>query len=378
MIIKAFLRWAETATASDRAKAATALAKAFLRSPPTDEQHRAAVHAMIHLLDDPSALVRQALAETLAPSPMAPRAVILALSEDQPDVACHVLTFSPVLTDADLVDLCGRGSAMARGLIAARPNLSRSVAAAIAEVGDIGEILILLENSSAHVSRYSLKRLAERFGREASVRNLLLAREALPAEARDLLIGHVSALLAQSGLVRSTMSPSRIAHVTREASELAALTLAKETQSEDLPLLVEHLAASERLTPAFLMHALCSGRIEFFAAAMTYLTGLEERRVRSLMATARHHAVRALYESAGLERAICEVFAEATLLWRDLSHRGGQMGGESICSALMQKFKRNPDRMSAVDELLDLVESLQLSEERQLARSFASEAAIAA
>lgn len=378
MIIKAFLRWAETATVSDRAKAAAALAKAFLRCPPTDEQHRAAVHAMIHLLDDPSALVRQALAETLASSPMAPRAVILALSEDQPDVACHVLTFSPVLTDADLVDLCGRGSAMARGLIAARPNLSRGVAAAIAEVGDLGEILILLENPSAHVSRYSLKRLAERFGREACVRNLLLANEALPAEARDLLVGHVSALLAQSGLVRSTMSPSRIAHVTREASDLAALTLAAEAGSDDLPLLVEHLAASERLTPAFLMHALCSGRIEFFAAAMTYLTGLEERRVRSLMATARHHAVRALYESAGLERTICEVFAEATLLWRDLSHRTGQAGAESICSALMHRFKRNPERATAVDELLDLVESLQHSEERQLARSFANAAALAA
>lgn len=378
MIIKAFLRWTETATASDRAKAARALAKAFLRSPPTDAQHRAAVHAMIHLLDDPSALVREALAEVLASSSMAPRAVILALSEDQPDVACHVLTFSPVLTDADLVDLCGRGSAMTRGLIAARPNLSRTVAAAIAEVGDLGEVLILLDNPSAHVSRYSLRRLAERFGREASVRNLLLAHEALPAEARDLLIGHVSAILAQSDLVRSTMSPSRIAHVTREASDLAALTLAATTAGEDLPLLVEHLARAQRLTPAFLMHALCSGRIEFFAAAMTYLTGLEERRVRSLMATARHHAVRALYESAGLDRDICTVFAEATLLWRDLSHRSGKQGDDSICAALIQKFQRNPHRQTAIDDLLDLVESLQHGEERQMARSFASEAALAA
>ncbi|WP_165219631.1 DUF2336 domain-containing protein [Affinirhizobium pseudoryzae] len=378
MIIKAFLRWTETATAGDRAKAAGALAKAFLRCPPTDEQHRAAVHAMIHLLDDPSALVRKALAETLATSPKAPRSVILALSEDQPDVACHVLTFSPILTDTDLVDLCGRGGAMTRGLIAARPNLSRSVAAALAEVGDLGEILILLENPTAHVSRYSLRRLSERFGRETSVRNRLLANDTLPAEARDRLVGHVSALLAQSGLVRSTMSPSRIAHVTREASDLAALMLAADAEREDLPLLVEHLAVSNRLTPAFLMHALCSGRIEFFAAAMTYLTGLEERRVRSLMATARHNAVRALYESAGLDRAICDVFAEATLLWRNLSHRTSQTGGESICAALMQKFSRNPDQPTAIDELLDLVESLQLSEERQIARTFASEAALAA
>ncbi|MCO5733822.1 DUF2336 domain-containing protein [Rhizobium sp. SSA_523] len=375
MIIKAFLRWTETANASDRAKAAGALARAYLKTIGcATDQRKHAVHAMMHLLDDPSAKVRQALAQALAPSVHAPRSVIMGLAGDQPDVACHVLMFSPVVTDSDLVDLCGRGNAMTRGLIAARPGLSRMAAAAIAEVGDLGEILILLENEAADISRYSLKRLAERFGAEASVRNQLLVRTELPPEARHLLIGHVSSLLAASPLVQSTLSPTRIAHVTREASDLAALSLAGTAASRDLPKLVEQLAADGRLTAAFLMHALCSGKIEFFAAAIAYLTGLDERRVRGLMATSRRHAVRALYESAGLNRPIAEVFAEATLLWREISHRSGVAESDSICLSLILRFKDRQDD-SSVAELLDLVESLQHSEERQLARSFADRAA---
>ena len=66
------------------------------------------------LLDDPSPLVRRALAEALAGSARCAAAVIHALVNDQPDIAALVLERSPLLVDSDLVDTVaggGRGSA---------------------------------------------------------------------------------------------------------------------------------------------------------------------------------------------------------------------------------------------------------------------------
>ena len=377
MIIQAFLRWAETAGAADRAKAARALAKAYFRLRPDDPQKQAALHAMIHLLDDPSSAVRFALSESLAEEPSAPRAVVLALAEDQPDIACPVITFSPVLTDMDLVDIAGRGSSMTRGLIAARPELGRGVAAAIAEIGDTAEAVILLENDSADLSRYVLKRLAERHARSCEVRNLLLDREDLPAEARDVLVREISRALAGSLLVQATLSAPRIAYLTEEAATLATLRLVGNALSNEIPLLVQTMREDGRLTSAFLMHALCSGRIEFFAAAMTDLSGLDDRRVRSIMATGRKHAIRALYESCGLSREISEVFVEATMLWCE-KLREVQGGGEGIFDALIERYPRTVDTYTTINELLDIVESLQRQEYRDMARAYAEQTAYAA
>src|SRR5437773_1507971 len=87
MIVRHFLQWVRTAEAVERAEATSALARAFLYSDLTPDDRIAAEGAMIMLLDDPSPLVRQALAEVLAFSPDAPGAIVHALVNDQPDIA---------------------------------------------------------------------------------------------------------------------------------------------------------------------------------------------------------------------------------------------------------------------------------------------------
>ncbi|WP_105382297.1 DUF2336 domain-containing protein [Neorhizobium alkalisoli] len=375
MIVQAFLRWAETAKAADRAKAANALGRAYLRSTLAQEHHRAAALAMTHLLDDPSPLVRLALAEALADSIEAPRAIMLSLAEDQPEIACTVIARSPVLAEGDLVDLIGRGDSLTRGMIAARRALSRGAAAAIAEIGSENEVTILLENETASVTRISLRRIAERFGHHSDIRNLLLDRDGLPADARHMLVNQISAALANSGLMRAVLGPARIDQVTREAGEVAAVTIAGFVPTEEIPGLVEHLRAAACLTPAFLIHALCSGKVDFFAGAMVALSGLEDRRVRAILATGRMHAVRALFEASGLQRDIAVVFVEAVLLWRDAAATGAP---NSISALLLNKFQRVDMLLSPVAELLGMIEKLHHLEMRLDARSYASEIALAA
>lgn len=374
MIVQAFLRWTATARASERAKAAGALGRAYLSATLGREEQHAAALAMTYLLDDPSPRVRLALAEALAGSPEAPRAIILALAEDQPEISCTVISCSPVITETDLIALAGRGDRLIRGFIAARPQLSRGAAAAIVEIGEENDVTILLENESAVIGRPTLRRIAERFGQSADIRRLLLDRD-LPADVRHLLVHHVTAALSGSSLVRATMAAKRIEHVGREAGNAAAVVIAGGVPHEEIPDLVEHLRGAGRLTPAFLIHALCAGKIDFFAGAIANLSGLEDRRVRAILATGRMHAVRALLESAGLGRDIAVVFVDAVFLRRQ--EEAAETPG-SVSALLLERFRRPGMPASPVSELLDMVEKLQRAEMRSTARSYADDAYLAA
>lgn len=375
MIVQAFLRWAETARTGDRARAARALASAFIQSDLGPEEHRAALMAMTYLLDDPSPKVRLALAEALASSNEAPRAIIMSLAEDQPEIACTVIACSPVLRDADLVELAGRGSSLTRSLVAARPALGYSAAAAVAEVGDGSEIVLLLENETASISRISLRRMAERFGHLADVRHLLLERGNLPAVARHMLVAHVAAALAGSDLVTRTIGAKRIDVVTRESGDEAVVAIAGSIAQDEIPVLVEHLRTSGRLTPALLIHALCSGKVDFFASAIVSLVNLEERRVRAILATGRVHAVRALFEAAGIGRDIVAVFVEAVFLWR----RAAAGSGIDTCYfTLLEQFEGSRGDGGAIGQLLDMVDLLHRGEMRRNARSYAADVSLVA
>src|SRR5262249_37131822 len=161
---------------------------ALLFSDLSRDDRIAAEGALVMLLDDPSPLVRGAMAGALASSPDAPPAVILALASDQPDIAAIVLERSPLLLDADLVDCVGAGAPAAQAAVARRPALPRSVAAAIAEVGSAEACLTLIENDSADIAPFSLDRIVERHGHLAAVREAMLACDDLPLHTRQALL----------------------------------------------------------------------------------------------------------------------------------------------------------------------------------------------
>ena len=164
MIVRHFLRWIQTASAGDRADATAALARAYLHSDLTVDDRAAAEAAMMTLLDDPSPLVRRALADTLAPSADAPHAVLVGLLQDQPEIAALVARHSPILLDAELVDLIGGGEPLVQYAVAQREDLPAPVAAAIAEVGCLEACLALVALGFAEVPAFSIDRIVERFG----------------------------------------------------------------------------------------------------------------------------------------------------------------------------------------------------------------------
>lgn len=371
MIIQAFLRWVETAKTGDRVRAASALGQAYVTAQMNTLDHHAAEMAMTFLLDDPSPKVRLALAEAVADCGRVPRAIILSLAEDQPETAYAVISRSPVLNDMDLVDLAARGTAETRAVIAARQAMSRPVAAAIAEIGGEEEVLILLENEQARFSCRTLKRLSDRLGHLWSIRNRLLEREDLPADARHALVEKVGAALSSFGLVQAAIGGRRVERITREACDRAAVDMAGAVRADQLPPLVEHLRATGRLTPAFLLHVLCSGKIDFFAAAIVNLSGVTDKRVRSILSDGRVHAIRALFESTGLAGDVSTLFTEAMMIWRKESRSGSPGAAASISSVLLSKLRGKKQASEGSGGLADIIEKLTIAEQRQTARDYA-------
>jgi uncharacterized protein (DUF2336 family) len=272
-----------------------------------------------------------------------------------------------VLTDSDLVDLAASGSDVTRSLIAHRPALSRAVCAALVEVGSIFDVLTTLGNDGARITRRSLKRVCERFGDDVEVRALLLDRTDLPSAARHALVEKVGTALAGDGLVRAAVGARRVEQVTREACAIATIGLAADVEGDEIGDLVEHLRVNGRLTPVFLMQALCAGRIEFFAAAIVNLSGEGERRVRSILADGREAAVRALFEAAGLGGDISALFADAVLLWRKEAKCGADRS--TVAARLAARNRQAGEGASRT--LIETVEGLAIAEQRRFARSYA-------
>ncbi|MEI8146355.1 MAG: DUF2336 domain-containing protein, partial [Alphaproteobacteria bacterium] len=170
MIVRHFLRFIQTASAGERAEAVSALTRAYLHSDMSGDFREAAEAAMMMLLDDPSPVVRRALAEGLASSEDAPVAIVVALLQDQSEIAALIARHSPHLFDAELVDLVGGGDPLIQFAIAERSDVPVSVAAAIAEVGCLEACQTLLVRHDVTVAGFSLARIVDRHGHDALVR----------------------------------------------------------------------------------------------------------------------------------------------------------------------------------------------------------------
>lgn len=370
MIVRKYLQWSENAGARERAKAASALARAFVCSELTSEDKRAAEAAMSLLLDDPSPKVRLALAEALATSSKAPRSVIHGLAQDQLEVAGLIVCCSPVLSDSDLVDLAADSPIGVRRAIAMRNNLTPAVCAALAEVGGKLVVVEMLDNHTALIAEVTLRRIMERYGETAEIRARLLDRLDLPCDVRHGLIEEVGRALAGSSFVAGVVGRNRIQKVTGDACQYATLQLAGTISGDEMPPLVEHLRIGGKLTPAFLMHTLCVGNIDFFAAAISSVSGIDQHRVRGLLVDGKRNAIQALYRSGGIDSATCEVFVCATLLWRRATQTDGVPSALKITEELIVRYGSSTSD-NAIADLLTLVEKLNLNFRRQAAKDYA-------
>ncbi len=372
MIVRQFLQWIRNAAPGERAEATSALARAYLYSDLSADDRAAAEGAMIMLLDDSSPLVRRALADVFAASESAPRVIVHALANDQPEIAISILALSPLMSDADLVDLVATAQPAAQAAIASRAALDRSVAAALAEVGAAQACLALLENHGADVPSFSLDRLVERFGHLAPIREALLARDDLAMATRQAVLSKLSQTLAGFVAARQWLGPEHAEYATREACEKATVALAADTPYEEVGELIAHLRTSGQLTAGMMLRALLSGNVVVFEEALAELSGLPIDRVIGYIHDKTIAAFRALYDKAGLPATAYPAFRAAILAMRE-----GVLIGEPVGAARLKR--RMVERVLGVcaddggpasASLLALLRRFAVEAAREEARSF--------
>ena len=244
-IVRRFLAWAQSADEEARAQGASTLARAYLYSDLGPSVRAEAAVAMSALTADPSVLVRRTLGEALCRAHDAPRMVILALAADEPEAAAAVLQYSPVLTEADLVECVAAGDGTVQTTLARRPNLPPRATAALAETGRLDVILALIGNLETNLPTDLLHAVLTRFNDDASVRDALLERASLPAALR----ARIAVAAAKDLAVEASqwMAPARAERLAREARDQAISAIASSCHSEERPELARALRVSGAL-----------------------------------------------------------------------------------------------------------------------------------
>jgi uncharacterized protein (DUF2336 family) len=371
MIVRQFISRIRTASAGERAEATRSLARAWLISDLTQDDRAAAEGALLMLLDDASPLVRQAMAEVFARSAEAPAAIVQALSLDQTSVALPVLEHSPLLIDADLVDIVATGSCEIQCAIARRTNLPASVCAAIAEVGGAAAALELIENAHAELAPFSWDRIVERHGHLAAIRESMLVLEDLPAATRAALVAKLSETLAQFVVARNWLSADRAVRIATEARDRSTVNIAAGSRGQDMSGLVRHLRATGQLTAGLILRALLSGNIELLDHALSELSGLPLARVSALLHDRGGASLYALLKRAGLADSTFAAFRVALEACHEIGYVDTPGGAARLRRRMVERVLTHCETdHHAAEPLLILLRRFATESAREEARTF--------
>lgn len=374
MIVRQFINWIRTAPAGERAEATRALARAWLISDLSTDDRIAAEGALLMQLDDPSPLVRQAMAEAFARSPDAPAAIVRALSADQPTVALPVLELSPLLIDADLVDIVATGNDDVQCAVARRTALPVSVCAAIAEVGCAAAALELIENPHAELAPFSWHRIVERHGHLAAIREAMLVLDDLPSATRAALVAKLSETLAQFVVARNWLSADRAERIATEARDRSTMNIAARSRGEDMAGLVHHLRVTGQLTAGLILRALLSSNLDLFDASLAELADLPLARVSALLHDRGGNSLHALLRRAGLPEATFAAFQVALDAWHEQGFIDSDDGAARLRRRMVERVLTHceTDRGPA-EPLMVLLRRFATESAREEARLFCDE-----
>jgi len=374
MIVGNFLRWARSASAAQRAEGAGALARAYLYSELDEGSRREAEIAFLSLLDDASPLVRRALADAFASASQAPHSLISGLANDQSDIAAPVLSRSPLLSEAELIDCAAIGDAFAQSAIALRSRVTVAVSAALAEVGAREALISLAVNPGADIAEFSLRRMVERFGDDGEMREALLARPYLPASVRSQLVEAATASLTAFVVDCAWLSPERAARLSRETRDKANVIIVAETAEEagrhGLRAFAAHLRRSGQLTASLVLRALLSGRRDLFEAALVELSGLDEARALGQLRNFRGAGFAALYAKAGLPPQFLPAFRAALQAEREFGALHRDAGEAQLCLAMIERVLTVCTELNGgeLDRLMALLRRFEMEAALEAAR----------
>lgn len=186
-----------------------------------DQIQTQALTILTSLVEDEAERVRAAIAAAVKDMPGAPRELILRLAHDSAvSVYDPVIRLSPLLTAEDLLALLAtRPSSGTATAVARRPNLSESVADAIANTADTNAVSALLHNHSAAIREATLDALIVRAAEITPWHAPLVHRPRLTARAARALSDIVTTQLLDELASRGDLEPNVNAELRRRLAD---------------------------------------------------------------------------------------------------------------------------------------------------------------
>ena len=313
------LRLASGRTVGDRMALATSLVDLLTEMEPDLSDREAALidDILNKLIGDFETAMRRELADRLSHLELSPHEAIVALANDDIDVAKPLLRQSPALRDQDLIDIIHTRSRQHQMSIALRSMVSKAVADALVETGDEAVITSLLSNKNAQISDATLAYLVGESRRVDSYHEPLVLREDLGEDLAKQIYDIIAKDLRNYILRHFELDPQ---HLDAELASISADLLASTARSAGEPphgdapeRLAEALANAREITPDFLVRVLRAGRINLFEALIGQLAGLTSNTLQRLLYNTDGKALAGICRAMGIPK---QQFVEIYLLIR--------------------------------------------------------------
>ncbi|WP_343560792.1 DUF2336 domain-containing protein [Kiloniella sp. b19] len=271
------------------------------------------------LIRDEATRVKAVLAEALKESSTVPAEMIQALVDDEnDDVACPILKYSPLLSDEDLIAMIYRGLGSSRlSAVSGRKGLGEAVTDAIVQTEDRDAIAVLLGNSSAQIREETLDLLVDQAENvpewhvplvqrpNLSVLSLKRVTSFIAEEYLSLVEKKVQALDPESAAEVSSTLKTRLDQVVSSQKE-TSLEEVDTSRDDDLRAELVRLLEKGKLDEARVQAFLDEGERDSVIIALAVLSGLDNVPVRRMIMTHSPKVVVALVWRSGLSMAFAE------------------------------------------------------------------------
>lgn len=244
--------------------------------------------------------VRKALSQSLRGAMRLPHDVAVRLANDIEAVAMPVLTFSPVLTDQDLVQVIKRGSSAKQEAIAGRPNVSEKVSEALITEASEKAVATLMSTATTHISDSSMTKAVDRFSESESVKENMVKRAQLPVTVTERLVTMVSEHLKDYLVGHHELPPALAADLILQSRERSVINLSGDSSGQDVEKRVAQMYANKRLTSSIVLRALCMGGVTFFEVALAMLANVPLINARILIHDAGRLGLKSHYMKSDL------------------------------------------------------------------------------
>jgi uncharacterized protein (DUF2336 family) len=360
------------ATVDERAIAARKLCRSIDAGPLSPGDRESAGEILRLMAADAGELVRKAIVETLKASIDVPRDVALKLARDVESISLPMLNFSPVFTDADLIEIVRLGGSVRQLAVARRPTLSRDVTEVLAEHGGERALAAACANVNADFAEGSLQKVIGRFETSERVLAAMAYRAVLPLSVSERLVSLVGEQVRTHLAGHHSLGADVALQVAIGATERATVDLIDQAgRTADIRAFVVHLNHSKRLTASVLLRGLAHGHMTFFEWGVAELAGVPHHRTWLMIHDAGPLGLRAIYERAGLPARLFPAFRAAVDTFHAMEFDGGHRDIERFQERMLQRFLTQSQSAARedVDYLLDKMDQISRQARKQAAQS---------